>query len=380
MADPIAVTRLTLTDFRNYPHVSIETDARPVVLTGANGAGKTNLLEAVSLLVPGRGLRAAPFEALARSGGSGGWAVAAELDGLVDHVRIGTGLEAGETHARSSRSVRIEREPASVNALGDHVSALWLTPAMDGIFTGPASERRRFIDRLTLALDPGHGAQTARFERAMRQRNKLLGDPRPDHRWLDSIEAEMAGPAVAVAAARCETVARLSAAQDARSGGGDLFPAFAVQLHGELETALEAASATGVEDGYRNRLGASRRLDGAAGRTLRGPHRSDLAVTHLGKGVAAAMASTGEQKALLIGLTLAHADIVARRDGLQRPPLLLLDEIAAHLDDMRRAALYERLLDLGCQAWMTGTDRSLFAAIEHAAQCHEVSSGTIASW
>ena len=376
-ATPISVSRLTLTDFRNYARHTLETDARPVVLTGANGAGKTNLLEAVSLLVPGRGLRRASFETLARAGGSGGWAVAAEVDGLLGNVRIGTGIEAGQTG--SARSVRIEREPSPVTALGDHVAALWLTPAMDGLFTGPSSDRRRFLDRLTVALEPGHAAQTARFEKLMRQRNKLLDAERPDARWLDAVETEMAGAGVAVAAARRETVARLSATQADR-GSDDRVPAFAIVIEGELEAALEETSATAVEDSYREQLAAMRRQDAAAGRTLAGPHRSDLAVTHLGKGIAAALASTGEQKALLIGLTLAHADIVSRAEGRERPPILLLDEIAAHLDDLRRAALYERLLDLECQAWMTGTDRALFTAISDAAQLFEIAGGMVQPW
>ena len=259
------------------------------------------------------------------------------------------------------------------------IVALWLTPAMDGLFTGPAADRRRFLDRLTVALEPGHAAQSSRFEKLMRQRNKLLDDDMPDARWLDAVETEMAGAAVAVSAARRETVMRLSATQ-AERGGDDLFPAFSIVIEGELEAALEGASATAVEDHYREQLAAMRRQDGAAGRTLSGPHRSDLAVTHLGKNIAAALASTGEQKALLIGLTLAHADIVSRAEGRNRPPILLLDEIAAHLDDLRRAALYERLLDLNCQAWMTGTDRALFSAISDAAQPFEVAGGGVQPW
>ncbi|MCB1474126.1 MAG: DNA replication/repair protein RecF [Rhodobiaceae bacterium] len=380
MAEPIAVLRLALTDFRNYAHIVLDADARPLVLTGANGAGKTNLLEAVSLLVPGRGLRGAGFDALARAGGSGGWAVSADVDGLVGPVRIGTGLDAETVGARAARTVRIDRGPVPVNSLGEHVTALWLTPAMDGLFTGPAAERRRFVDRLTLALDPGHGAQAARFERLMRQRNRLLADERPDARWLDAVETEMAGAAVAVAAARRETVLQLSSAQARRDSGRDLFPAFDICIEGDLEAALETASATATEDAYLEGLGNARSQDAAAGRTLAGPHRSDLAVTHLGKGVAAAIASTGEQKALLIGLTLAHAQIVAERSGRSRPPLLLLDEIAAHLDDMRREALFERILALGCQAWMTGTDRALFGAIAHAAQTFEVSGASVSPW
>ncbi|MFN0265332.1 DNA replication/repair protein RecF [Tepidamorphus sp. 3E244] len=375
---PIAVTRLSLTDYRNYAHLTLDTDARPVVLTGANGAGKTNLLEAVSLLVPGRGLRRTQFGQLARANGSGGWAVAADVDGLNGPVRIGTGIEAG-AEATTTRTVRIEREPQPVTALADHVTCLWLTPAMDGLFTGPAGDRRRFLDRLTVALHGAHAAQTSRFERLMRQRNRLLADMNPDPRWLDAIEGELAESGIAIAAARSETVGLLAEAAEA-TRGDDMFPAFGIAIEGEIEADLGSLSATQAEDAYRARLGAMRGQDAAAGRTLSGPHRSDLGVTHAPKGIAAALASTGEQKALLIGLTLAHARIVTQRSPGKRPPLLLLDEIAAHLDDLRREALYDRLNSLQCQAWMTGTDRALFAAIEADAQTFEVASGTVSPW
>ena len=377
---PIAVRRLSLTAFRNYDHLTLETDARPVVLTGANGAGKTNLLEALSLLVPGRGLRAAGFDTLTRHGSARPWAVAADVDSLAGPVRIGTGLQppADAQTGRVTRVVRIDQVPTPVTALGDYAACLWLTPAMDGLFTGPASERRRFMDRLVLARDAQHATRGNSFERLMRQRNRLLANPDPDTRWLSAIEADMAGAAVAIAAARRACVAGLDAVRDAR-GHDDLFPAFAARIDGELEAHLEHAAATEVEDAYRAALHHARARDAAAGRTLNGPHRSDLAVTHVDKGMPAAVASTGEQKGLLIGLTLAQADVVAARNDA-RPPLILLDEIAAHLDDLRRAALYARLTALGAQVWMTGTDRAAFADLGDGAQGFDVAAGTLTRW
>ncbi len=376
----IAVRRLNLTAFRNYSHLTLETDARPVVLTGANGAGKTNLLEAISLLVPGRGLRSAGFDTLTRHGSTQPWAVAADVDSLSGPARIGTGLQpAGDAeNGRATRVVRVDQTHVPVTTLSDYVACLWLTPAMDGLFTGPAGERRRFMDRLVLARDRGHASRGNRFERLMRQRNRLLADSDPDARHLTAIEADMASEAVAIAAARRVCIARLNEAREAR-GHDDLFPAFAAAIEGEIETGLDTASATDVEDTYRATLQDARGRDAAAGRTLNGPHRSDLAVTHMDKGMPAAMASTGEQKALLIGLTLAQADEVAALAG-DRPPLILLDEIAAHLDDLRRAALYDRLLALGAQAWMTGTERTAFADLGDAAQGFDVSAGAVAPW
>jgi DNA replication and repair protein RecF len=341
-----------------------------VVLTGANGAGKTNLLEALSYLAPGRGLRGASLDAVIRAGADA-FAVAASVERGEAAVDVGTGFRRGE----SGREVRIDRQRArSVSALGEIVRVLWLTPAMDGLFTGAAADRRRFLDRLVLTLDPGHAARVGEFEKLMRQRNRLLEEARPDRRWLDAVEHELAGSAVALAAARAEAVARLSAALAGRAGG--VFPDPALELVGTLENELRAMPALDVEENYRRALQAARRRDAAAGRTLLGPHRSDLSVVHANRGVPAAIASTGEQKGLLIALVLAHARIVAAADrGVA--PLLLLDEVAAHLDDIRRAALFGEILALGAQAWMTGTDRLLFADIAADAQCFEVIDGRV---
>lgn len=372
----ISVGRLTLTDFRNYESLRLDLDARPVVLTGANGAGKTNLLEAVSYLTPGRGLRGAQLDSIVRIGADA-CAVAATIDrpadGLVHgDIDIGTGYRRGDT----GRAVRINHEPAaSVGALGEIVRAMWLTPAMDGLFTGPASDRRRFLDRLVLTLDPGHAGRVGDFEKAMRQRNRLLEDPRPDARWLDGVEYAMAELAVAVGTARSDAVARLAAALAERAGG--VFPDPGIAIEGVFEAGLATGRpAVEIEADYRAELGGARRRDAAAGRTLSGPHRSDFTVIHRARGVPAALASTGEQKGLLIALILAHARLVTNTSG-GIAPLLLLDEIAAHLDDMRRAALFAEILALGAQAWMTGTDRALFTDVAADAQCFEVANGSV---
>jgi len=370
--DRVAVLRLTLTDFRNYAHLRLDLDPRPVVLTGANGAGKTNLLEAVSYLTAGRGLRGAQLDSVARIG-TEAFAVAATVlrpDGEID---IGTGFRRGE----GGRVARLNHEPApGVGTLAELVRALWLTPAMDGLFTGAASDRRRFLDRLVLTLDPGHAARVSDFEKAMRQRNRLLEDPRPDARWLDGVEQTMAEHAVAVAIARDQAITRLRAALAERAGG--VFPDPGIAIEGAFEAALDGRPAVDIEAGYRADLGRARHRDAAAGRTLEGPHRCDLAVTHMARGVPAALASTGEQKGLLIALILAHARLVRDAWG-GVAPLLLLDEVAAHLDDMRRAALFAEILALGSQAWMTGTDRALFTDIADDAQAFEVSNGTVSA-
>ncbi|MEJ8572665.1 DNA replication/repair protein RecF [Microbaculum marinum] len=372
----VSISRLTLTDFRNYAGLRLDLDPRPVVLTGANGAGKTNLLEAVSYLTPGRGLRAAQLDSVIRLG-AGAFAVAAGVDRRaggpdVGAIDIGTGFRRGD----SGRVVRVNHEPApSVSVLGEIVRALWLTPAMDGLFTGPASDRRRFLDRLVLTLDPGHASRVADFEKAMRQRNRLLEDFRGNDRWLGSVEHAMAELGVAVSTARAGAVRRLTEALRQRAGG--VFPDPEIAIEGAFETgAGDQRPSLEVEEAYREELGLGRARDAAAGRTLSGPHRSDLSVIHRGRGVPAALASTGEQKGLLIALILAHARLVADASG-GVAPLLLLDEIAAHLDDMRRSALFAEILALGAQAWMTGTDRALFTDIAADAQCLEVADGRL---
>jgi DNA replication and repair protein RecF len=372
------IRRLTLTNFRSYHAAQIELgSAGPVVLTGANGAGKTNLIEAISLLAPGRGLRRATMEELAFSEGDGGWAVNAELEGMLGLATLGTGIDppVGEDSA-PSRKCRIDRESvSSAAAFADHLRVVWLTPAMDPLFNGPASERRRFLDRLVLAVDAQHSSRVAALERSLRSRNRLLEEANSDPHWLDAIEHETAEVAVAVAAARAETVARLSGALAAARDEG--FPRAEIALEGWMEKLLPDHKAIEIEDRYRALLKDNRARDAAAGRTLDGPHLSDLAVTHQAKGIPASEASTGEQKALLIRLVLAHAGLIKDMTGFA--PLLLLDEIVAHLDPNRRAALYDALASLGAQVWMTGADPVAFGDIVARAQVFEISPGKVAS-
>ena len=378
------VSRLALTDFRSYASTSLDVAPGFVLLFGENGAGKTNLLEAISMLAPGRGLRGVALSEMARRGGNGGWAVATHLSplpqaggeelrssdgvGLSESaepttippptpfrepegaIRIGTGTLAS---APERRQVRINAAPASVNSLSEWLSVLWLTPAMDRLFTGSAGERRRFLDRLVLALEPTHAHHSTRYDAAMRARNKLLAEERCDEAWLGSLEAAMAEHGRAIADARARTIAALDERLEAAPQ--DEFASAAIALEGWREGDLAAD------------LAANRRRDAAAGRTIEGPHRQDLAVLHRAKQMSAASSSTGEQKALLLGLALAHAELVAERQG--EPPILLLDEVAAHLDPKRRAALFARLEGRG-QVWMTATEAALFDGIGAASRFH----------
>ena len=349
-----AVTRLALTDFRNHRDALIEAGEGFVLLSGPNGAGKTNILEAVSLLTPGRGLRQVPIGEMARSGGPGAFAVAARL---ADGAEIGTGTAA---EAPERRQIRINGVPSAVNSLGERLAVLWLTPAMDRLFTESAGGRRRFLDRLTLALEPGHAHHAARYEAAMRARNKLLSEVSADKDWLSALEAQMAEHGDAVAAARQRTVAALTETLAC-------LPA--------VDFPLAALATEGWEGGdLATVLAANRARDEAAGRTTEGPHRQDLSVTHVAKSQPASRSSTGEQKALLLGLVLAHAELVAARRGA--PPILLLDEVAAHLDPGRRAALFARLQARG-QVWMTATEAALFDAIDGPATRFHVEAGAV---
>jgi DNA replication and repair protein RecF len=349
----VPITRLSLVDFRSYADALVAPGPGLIVLTGENGAGKTNVLEAVSLLSPGRGLRGASLAEMARSGGPGGFAVAARLD----EVEIGTGTSPS---APERRQVRINGAPAAANALSEWLSVLWLTPSMDRLFQEGASGRRRFLDRLVLALQPDHAVHAARYEAAMRARNKLLAEERPDAEWLTALEARMAEHGERLAVARAETVARLGAVlADAPESP---FARAGLLLEGGGEDLAYA-------------LPAGRARDAAAGRTLAGPHRTDLLVTHLGKSQPAALCSTGEQKALLLSIVLAHADLVA--DAREARPVLLLDEVAAHLDPRRRGALFDRLAAGGGQVWMTGTEPTLFDEIGSEASRFEVAGGRI---
>jgi DNA replication and repair protein RecF len=370
--------RLTLTNFRSYhaAQVSLER-AGPIVLTGANGAGKTNLIEAISLLAPGRGLRRATLEELAFSEGDGAWAVSAELEGMLGLATLGTGIEAPKAEDLApARKYRVDRESVgSATAFADHLRVVWLTPTMDPLFNGPASERRRFLDRLVLAVDAQHSSRVSALERSLRSRNRLLEEAHGDPHWLDAVEHETAEVAVAVAAARAETVSRLSGALAAARAQSSAFPYAEIALEGWMEKLLPHHSAIEIEDRYRALLKENRVRDAAAGRTLDGPHLSDLAVTHAGKGIPASDASTGEQKALLIRLVLAHAGLIKEMTGFA--PLLLLDEVVAHLDPTRRAALYDALSALSAQVWMTGADPAAFGDIVGRAQVLEVRGGAV---
>jgi DNA replication and repair protein RecF len=372
------IRRLTLNNFRSYHAAQVELgQAGPVVLTGVNGAGKTNLIEAISLLSPGRGLRRATTEELAFSEGDGAWAVSAEIEGMLGLATLGTGIDppAGED-ASVTRRCRVDRESVgSAAAFADHLRVIWLVPAMDRLFNGPASERRRFLDRLVLAVDAQHSSRVSALERSLRSRNRLLENPASDPHWLDAIEHETAEVAVAVAAARAETVARLSAALEAARDEAPAFPRAQIALEGWMEKLLPQHSAIDIEDRYRALLKDNRARDAAAGRTLDGPHLSDLAVVHADKSVPASDASTGEQKALLIRLVLAHARLIKEMTGFA--PVLLLDEVIAHLDPARRAALYDALAGLGAQVWMTGADPAAFGDIVGRARAFEVRGGGV---
>src|SRR3954469_18411015 len=373
------IRRLTLTNFRGYHSAQIEVGAGPVVLVGPNGAGKTNLIEAISFLAPGRGLRRATLDDVAFSEGDGSWAVSADVDGELGLATLGTGVAPAPAaeDAVVARQYRIDREPVpSASAFADHLRVVWLVPAMDGLFNGPASERRRFLDRLVLAVDAEHMSRVNALERSLRSRNRLLEDPRPDPHWLDAVEHETAELAVAVAALRAETVVRLQAALTARSEPGSLFPTAEIALDGWIEKLTLLHPAVEVEDRYRAVLKENRARDAAAGRTLDGVHLTDLAVVYADKGIAAGDASTGEQKALLIGLILAHASLITQMSGFT--PVLLLDEVVAHLDPARRSALYAEIEKLGAQVWMTGADPAAFAEIEARAEFFQVSPGRVA--
>lgn len=370
------VRRLTLSNFRSYHAASVDVSAPIVVLVGPNGAGKTNLIEAISFLVPGRGLRRATLDEVAFSEGDGSWAVSAEIEGALGLATLGTGIEPQAQGEAPQRKCRIDREPVgSAAAFADHLRVIWLTPAMDGLFAGPASERRRFLDRLAVAVDAEHSGRVSVLERALRSRNRLLEAPRPDPHWLDAIEHETAELAVAVAALRAETVHRLQGALATASGHAGAFPMAGIALAGWMENLLPDHPAVEIEDRYRAVLKDNRARDAAAGRTLDGPHLTDLAVVYGPKGIPASDASTGEQKAVLIRLVLAHSGLLAEMTGFA--PVLLLDEATAHLDPTRRMALFEATRELGAQVWMTGADPLAFDRLDGDSQIFEVGSGNI---
>ncbi|MEM7728877.1 MAG: DNA replication/repair protein RecF [Pseudomonadota bacterium] len=363
-----ALTSLRLTDFRSYDRLDLDLSPGPVVLFGSNGAGKTNLMEAVSLLSPGRGLRGAGLDALARvedGRTAPAWGVNAEL---ADGTRVSVG-QLPDSPRR--RVVRINRTNSTAAQLAELLTVQWLTPAQDRIFTGPEADRRKFIDRLALAFEPSHGVASLRYEKARAERNRLLSDGVSDASWYDALEADMAACGAAIARTRVDTVERL--AESIAERDVSAFPQAGIAIDGTVEAMIQCgAYLDDAEAEFRERLAETRPMDRRAGRSLTGPHRSEIRVVHRGKAMEAALCSTGEQKALLIGLILAHA-----RAQVTRSPILLLDEVAAHLDADRRRALSEELIDLGLQVFMTGTDRSLFSDFGDRAQWYEVALGAV---
>lgn len=370
---------LKLHNFRSYEQAQMSgLENGLVVLTGANGAGKTNVLEAVSLLSPGKGLRGAKAQEIQkREEGrakkkeiQNGWAISADIHAGFGPVKIGTGLDdRGE-----KRVVRIDGQAMrSQNALAEYVSCVWLTPQMDRLFLDSARERRKFLDRLVFAFDPGHAGRVTRYENALRQRSKLLQEGSPDSAWLSGLEAQVAETGIAIAAARLDFAGRLQKACE--KAGEEPFPLARLAVSGMLEEALSDRPALEVEEVFVKALAGSRGRDALTGGAAEGPHKSDLVVRYAAKDMAADQCSTGEQKALLIGLILAHARLIAAERG--SAPILLLDEVAAHLDEGRRAALYDLLLGLGGQVWLTGTESALFAAVEGRAQFFEVRDGEV---
>ncbi len=361
-----AITRLTLTDFRSYDRAELVLDGRPVWLAGPNGAGKTNLLEAVSFLIPGRGLRGSALAEVGRRlpGEAAGraWAVAVSTMGEAGEARLGTGVEAA---GAVRRVVRVEGEPAPPGRLAEHIRQVWLTPAQDRLFLEGATERRRFFDRLVFAAEPIHAAHVQAYEKAMRERMRLLTDGPADAAWLDALEARMAEAGALMVEARARTLSALSA--EIATRGERPFPLARLALTGDWERmALEGAEFADIELRLAKALAAARERDGAAGRSLTGPHRGDLSVIHDEKDRPAAECSTGEQKALILNLVLAQAARLSRTAAPS--PILLLDEVAAHLDARRRAALFDEIEALGLQAFLTGTDEMLFEGLKGRAQ------------
>lgn len=377
MAEPSFIGKFQLTNFRNYAQLSARFQPGAVVFFGANGAGKTNLLEALSFLSPGRGLRRASYGDIARAGGDDGFSIFAEVSGSAGDAAIGTGTSGAGTMdaAEGGRRVRINGAPArGADDLLEWLRVVWLTPAMDTLFTGPAADRRRFVDRLVLAIDPQHGRRALDYEKAMRGRNRLLAENSRDTTWLDAIETQMAETGTAIAVARVELVRLLTGLIDGSPDAG-AFPSAGISLSGFVEDQVASQAAVDIEESFRAALRDNRFRDRASGRTLDGPHRADFLVEYREKNMPAALCSTGEQKALLIGLILSHARLTSAITGLV--PILLLDEIAAHLDEGRRSALFSILEEIGCQCFMTGTERALFASLEGRAQFLHVTEGQV---
>lgn len=379
MTHSLHIARLTLTDFRNHAALDLQLDSRPVCLFGPNGAGKTNIIEALTMLAPGRGLRSATLVDVARAGDemrAQPWAVSARVVKDGDESALGAGAER-TPEGGVKRVARLNGQPATATELAEAARMTWLTPAMDRLWSGAAGDRRRFFDRLTLARASEHGSAAAAYERAMRERQRLLSDRVFDEAWLGGLEREMSAHGAAIAAARVETLHRLQEAIDARPDGA--FPKAILSLDGLLEARFErGAKSADVEEDFAELLRDVRGRDAGAGRALDGPHRSDLLARHAVKDMPADQCSTGEQKALLVGLTLAQARALSNDPGAGSS-LILIDEAAAHLDSVRRAALFDELLANPGQAWLTGTDENLFEAFGARAQVFEVRDGQVSA-
>lgn len=370
------ITRLTLTDYRNYLALRLDAPKGLIALTGANGAGKTNVLEAISLLTPGRGLRGAEFHTIGRNDGQGAWAVSAFTSHHRGEQQLGTAWTTSESEGvNAARAVLVDGHlQKSSGALAGLLRVVWLTPALDRLFSGAASERRRYLDRMVALFDADHGARINRFEKLMRERNMLLADGPFDRAWAASLEMQMAEEAVAIAAARLQSVGNLGTYLTPETFQGP-FPWSLLSISGELEDMVATLPALEAEERYKKLLQDGRGIDKAAGRTLVGPHRSDLIVRHGPKDMAAEEGSTGEQKALLIGLILAQTKAIRAVTG--SAPVLLLDEIAAHLDKARRTALFVHLESLDVQAWMTGTEPELFDGAVTSTVVYHVENGRL---
>ena len=369
-----AVETLKLHNFRCYEQTSLQDlQSGLIVLWGANGVGKTNILEAVSLLTPGRGLRSARMGDIQNNQIIDPWAVSALLRcEYGGEIRIGTGLDPNSKKGQERRIVRINGKTVRSQAvLSQHLACVWLTPQMDRLFIGSGRERRKFLDRLVFTFDPGHSGRVIRYENALSQRSKLLREGKDEDVWLAALEQQMAETGVAIAAARLEYAQCLQVA--CKAADDSIFPRAHISVRGSVEEWLCKGDvpALGIEDRFKDALKQSRARDTITGGAQYGPHKSDLAVMYDAKNMPAEQCSTGEQKALLIGLILAHSRLIKAERGA--PPILLLDEVAAHLDENRRAALYDILQELGAQCWLTGTEKGLFSDIQTQAQFFDVS-------
>lgn len=370
--NPLHVGRVTLTNFRNYTDISLRFADSPVILTGANGSGKTNFLEAISLMVPGRGMKKTPLADLQKHGAHDPWAVAVELQTALGELHMGTGRDPADPTS-DKRIVHIDGKAArSQNAMGEHVAMAWITPDMDRILAEGASARRKFLDRLVYSFDPAHSGRVTRYEKAMRERLRILREGPRDSTWLGALEDEMAQSGVAIAAARRHLLQQLRFGIEETSSA---FPLADIGVNGLAEDALESNPALPVEDMLRAALHRGREDDAQSGATSAGPHRSDLLVMHRAKNCPADLCSTGEQKALLIAIMLAYVRTLMRHRQLM--PIFLLDDIAAHLDDTRRSALFEEIVTLGVQAWLTGTEEEAFSSLLPFAQHFDVEQGNL---